>query len=77
MWLVLLNLKYYSTLTILFTSLSTIAIVYYDNSTCAAVVVLKAIGKLNYKITGLTRVKKRTINSIYARAIKRGFNLSL
>ena len=51
--------------------------VYHDNSTRAAVVVLKAIGKLNYKITELTRVKKRTINSIYTRAIKRGFNLGL
>jgi transposase len=66
-----------STLTILFVSLSTIAIVCHDNSTRATVIVLKAIGKPNHEITGLTRVKKRTINSIYARAIKRGFNPGL
>ena len=51
--------------------------VYHDNSTRAAVVVLKAIGKPNHKITGLTRVEKRTINSIYARAIERGFDPGL
>jgi hypothetical protein len=51
--------------------------VYHDNSTRAAVVVLKAIGKPNHEITGLTGVEKRTINSIYARAIERGFNPGL
>jgi transposase len=51
--------------------------VYHDNSTRAAVVVLKAIGKPNHEITGLTGVEKRTINSIYARAIERGFDPGL
>ncbi|CAN9422183.1 unnamed protein product [Alternaria alternata] len=51
--------------------------VYHNNSTRAAVVVLKAIGKPNHEITGLTGVEKRTINSIYARAIERGFDPGL
>ncbi|ORY19473.1 hypothetical protein BCR34DRAFT_471925, partial [Clohesyomyces aquaticus] len=49
----------------------------YNNPTRSAVVVLKALGKPNHKITRVTRVKKRTINSIYARAIKQGFDPSL
>ncbi|ORY16323.1 hypothetical protein BCR34DRAFT_476625 [Clohesyomyces aquaticus] len=51
--------------------------VHYNNPTRSAVVVLKALGKPNHEITGVTGVEKRTINSIYARAIERGFDPSL
>jgi transposase len=47
----------------------------YDIATRALVVTLKAAGKPNNEITGLTGISKRTINSIYARAIERGFDL--
>jgi transposase len=46
----------------------------YDISTRALIVSLKATGKSNEEITFLTGIKKRTINDIFARAIKRGFD---
>ena len=49
----------------------------FDLATRALIIAYKADGKTNQEITGLTGVKKRTINSIYARAIKRGFNPAL
>jgi transposase len=46
----------------------------YDISTRALVISLKATGKSNEEITFLTGIKKRTINDLFARAIKRGFD---
>jgi hypothetical protein len=48
--------------------------VVFDLATCALIIAYKADGKTNQEITRLTSAKKRTINSIYARAIKRGFD---
>ncbi|KAF2676152.1 hypothetical protein K458DRAFT_322760, partial [Lentithecium fluviatile CBS 122367] len=47
----------------------------YNLSTYALIITLKATSKLNNKITSLTRITKRIINSIFARVIKRRFNL--
>ncbi|KAF2726441.1 hypothetical protein EJ04DRAFT_547615 [Polyplosphaeria fusca] len=46
----------------------------HDLSTRALIITLKATGKSNDEITGLTGITKRTINSIFARAIERGFD---
>ena len=48
----------------------------YDLATRALVVTLKSPpgGKSTEQIAKLTGLPKRTINSIYARAIQRGFN---
>jgi transposase len=46
----------------------------FDLVTRALIVAYKADGKTNHDITGLTGAEKRTINSIYARAIERGFD---
>jgi transposase len=46
----------------------------FDLATRALIIAYKADGKTNQEITGLTGVEKRTINSIYARAIERGFD---
>ena len=46
----------------------------HNISTRALVITLKATGKSNDEITGLTGISKRTINSIFARAIERGFD---
>lgn len=46
----------------------------FDIATRALIVAYKADGKSNNEITGLTGVGKSTINSIYTRAIKRGFD---
>jgi hypothetical protein len=43
-------------------------------ATRALIIAYKANSKTNYEITGLTSVEKRTINLIYAQAIRRGFN---
>lgn len=43
-------------------------------ATRALILTLKATGKSNEEITGLTGIQKRTINSIFARAIERGFD---
>jgi hypothetical protein len=49
----------------------------FDLATRALIIAYKADGKINYEITGLTGVEKRTINLIYARAIERGFDPAL
>ncbi|KAF1349451.1 hypothetical protein EJ07DRAFT_139849 [Lizonia empirigonia] len=46
----------------------------FDLATRALIIAYKADRKTNQEITKLTSAKKRTINSIYARAIKRGFD---
>ena len=46
----------------------------FDIATRALIVAYKADGKSNNEITGLTGVGKSIIISIYARAIKRGFD---
>jgi transposase len=46
----------------------------YNISTRALLITLKATGKSNDEITTLTGIPKRTINSVFARAIKRGFD---
>ncbi|XPS75145.1 hypothetical protein M3J07_007229 [Ascochyta lentis] len=46
----------------------------FDLATRALIIAYKADGKTNSEITQLTSVEKRTINSIYARAIERGFD---
>jgi len=46
----------------------------HDLATRALIITLKATGKPNDEITGLTGISKRTINSIFARAIERGFD---
>ena len=46
----------------------------FDLATRALIVAYKADGKTNHEITGMTGAEKRTINSIYARAIERGFD---
>jgi hypothetical protein len=48
----------------------------HDISTRAVVVALKSPlgGKTTTEIAGITGLSKRTINSIYARAIERGFD---
>jgi transposase len=46
----------------------------FDLATRALIIAYKADGKTNQEITGLTGAEKRTINSIYARAIERGFD---
>ncbi|KAF1920445.1 hypothetical protein BDU57DRAFT_15502 [Ampelomyces quisqualis] len=49
----------------------------YNLATRALIVAYKADGKSNHDITEMTGVEKRTINSIYARAIERGFDPAL
>ncbi|KAF7573029.1 hypothetical protein PtrM4_079340 [Pyrenophora tritici-repentis] len=49
----------------------------FDLATRALIIAYKADGKTNQEITRLTGVEKRTINSIYARAIERGFDPAL
>ena len=49
---------------------------YYDTATRAQVVAFKSLGLSNQEIEQRTGVKKRTIHSIYNRAIKRGFDLN-
>ncbi|KAI1676220.1 hypothetical protein KJE20_14198 [Pyrenophora tritici-repentis] len=46
----------------------------HDIATRALVVAFKATGKPNEEITYLTGIQKRTINDIFARAVKRGFD---
>jgi len=46
----------------------------HDMATRAQVITLKAIGFPNKEIQQYTGIKPRTINSIYDRAIKRGFD---
>jgi transposase len=48
--------------------------VVFDLATRALIIAYKADGKTNQEITGMTGAEKRTINSIYARAIERGFD---
>jgi transposase len=48
--------------------------VVFDLATRALIIAYKADGKTNQEITEMTGVEKRTINSIYARAIERGFD---
>ena len=45
--------------------------------TRALVLSLKSIGKTTTKVYEILYLAKSTINKIYARAIKRGFNLNL
>ena len=45
--------------------------------TCALIIAYKANRKTNHKITRLNSVKKQTINLIYTRVIKRGFDPAL
>ncbi|KAF2690103.1 hypothetical protein K458DRAFT_290342, partial [Lentithecium fluviatile CBS 122367] len=47
----------------------------YNLSTYALVITLKATSKINNKITFLIGILKWIINLVFARAIKRGFNL--
>jgi transposase len=46
----------------------------HDIATRALIVAFKATGKPNEEITYLTGIQKRTINDIFARAVKRGFD---
>ena len=46
----------------------------FNIATRALIVAYKADRKSNAEITALTGVEKRTINLIYAQAIKRGFD---
>ncbi|KAF1350521.1 hypothetical protein EJ07DRAFT_138730 [Lizonia empirigonia] len=46
----------------------------FELATRALIIAYKADGKTNQEITKLTGAEKRTINSIYARAIERGFD---
>ena len=46
----------------------------FDLATRVLIIAYKAGGKPNHEITGLIGAEKRTINLIYARAIKRGFD---
>ena len=46
----------------------------FDIATRALIVAYKVDGKSNNETTGLTGVWKSTINLIYVRAIKRGFD---
>ena len=48
--------------------------VVFNLATRALIIAYKADGKTNQEITGMTGAEKRTINSIYARAIERGFD---
>jgi transposase len=45
----------------------------YENSTRAIVVCLKATGKSSKEVSAISGIPTRTVNSIYARAIERGF----
>lgn len=47
---------------------------FFDIATRAMIIAYKADGKTNREITALTGAEKRTINTIYARAISRGFD---
>ncbi|KAF2191465.1 hypothetical protein K469DRAFT_371863 [Zopfia rhizophila CBS 207.26] len=46
----------------------------HDSATRAQVVALKVFGASNEDIEQQTGIKARTVNSIYDRAIQRGFN---
>jgi hypothetical protein len=48
--------------------------VVFNLDTRALIIAYKADSKTNQEITGITSTKKRTINSIYAQAINRGFD---
>ncbi|KAG5913834.1 hypothetical protein E4U61_006468, partial [Claviceps capensis] len=47
---------------------------YNDNSTRTSVLTLKATGFSTKEVASLTGVPTRTINYIFAKAVKRGFN---
>jgi hypothetical protein len=55
-------------------SINLITMPIFDLATRALIIAYKADGKTNQEIIGLTGAEKRTINSIYARAIERGFD---
>jgi hypothetical protein len=46
----------------------------YDIATRALVVTLKALGKSDHEVTYLTGVPKQMITTLFARAIRRGFD---
>ena len=48
----------------------------YDNTTRAQALTLKLAGVSNAKITSITGIKTRNLNSLYQKAISRGLNPS-
>jgi transposase len=61
-------------LTCVSSSVFDLIMVVFNLATRALIIAYKADGKTNQEITGMTGAEKRTINSIYARAIERGFD---
>jgi hypothetical protein len=46
----------------------------FEQATRAQIVTLKAIGQTTAEVIAITGLKERTIQSIYSRAIERGFD---